>query len=267
MVIHNLDCLRCASDDICVERIHRVLQGCVVDCVIYCRSLVCAATLDIKLRKNTVLTVVVPTMWKFPPFPDFLNRMLDYPCVHQVILVNNQSEHTPSHPVIDHPGLKMLDFGRNIFVNPSWNTGVYHSQTELVCIANDDILFDLKLFDLVEKEYQPHMGCVGLHGACTSQAEAFLEVHQHQPCFGFGQLMFVSQKNWVDIPPELLVFFGDNWIFDTHKQKLGSNYFISNLTYHTPHAQSTQSQAWRLDQEREIYTQLTDLYQIHRWHE
>lgn len=214
-----------------------------------------------------MLTVVVPTLWKFPPFPDFLSKILNNPNVHQVILVNNSIEHTPSHPVIDHPRLKMLDFGRNIFVNPSWNTGVYHSETELVCIANDDIIFDLKLFDLVIEAYQPHMGCVGLHGACSSQGQAWLEPHQQQPCFGFGQLMFVYQRNWVDIPPELLVFFGDNWIFDTHKKTCGTNFLISNLTYHTPHAQSTQSQAWRLAHERSIYLRLTEAHQIHRWHE
>lgn len=214
-----------------------------------------------------MLSVVVPTMWRYAPFPDFLEKMLDHALVHKVILINNDNTRTPAHPAIGHSKLKMLDFGQNIFVNPAWNVGVYHSETPIVCIVNDDITFDLMLFDKICEWYTPQMGCVGLTEDNNIPGPIEFELHTNQRCFGFGQLMFVHQHNWIDIPPDLNVYFGDNWIFDTHKQKYGANYLIKNLRYSTPHAQTSKEGFGNLNGEAEIYREIIQKYNITPWHE
>ena len=214
-----------------------------------------------------MLSVVIPTMWRYEPFPDFLEQMLDHALVHKVILINNDNTRTPVHSALVHPKLKMLDFGQNIFVNPAWNVGVYHSETSIVCIANDDITFDLTLFDKICEWYTHDKGCVGLTEDNNVPGSIEFELHTNQRCFGFGQLMFVHQHNWIDIPPDLNVYFGDNWIFDTHKQKYGSNYLIKNLHYSTPHALTSKEGFANLEKERHDYCKVLADYNIRPWHE
>ncbi len=213
-----------------------------------------------------MISVVVPTMWRYPPFPDFLATVLDHSLVSDAVLINNSSSHTPSHSVLSHPKLSIVDFGINIFVNPAWNLGVMHSGSPIVCIMNDDIVFDLALFEKIHCWYQPHHGAVGLGHSHIAQSIRF-QPHVNQSCFGFGQLMVVHQHNWIPIPPELLIYFGDNWIFDTHKKRYGTNWLIEDLAYHTPHAQTSQSCGHRLETERTLYLEVLQQHNLQAWHE
>ena len=213
-----------------------------------------------------MISVVIPTMWRFPPFADFFQRLLDHPLVSDAVLINNDPQLTPDHTLLRHPKLLVLNFGRNIFVNPAWNVGVIHCRSSLVCIMNDDLVFDTRLFSRILKWYQPSFGCVGLTGTYPVDGDIWFEPHSDQSCFGFGQLMFVHQSNWVHIPPDLMVYFGDNWIFDTHKKRWGSNYLIRNLLHVTPHAQTSREQASRLEQERAVYSHLLHTHALPNSH-
>ena len=98
-----------------------------------------------------MITVVVPTMWRYSPFLDLLKYILKVDVVTECIIINNDNTRTPTHPVLTNPKVKLVDFGKNIFVNPAWNYGVQHSSNNIVCILNDDLIFDLKLFYFSEK--------------------------------------------------------------------------------------------------------------------
>ena len=69
-----------------------------------------------------LFTFVIPTMWRYEPFVKFLTDLLDHDLVHEVIIINNDKPKTPELP--DSPKLRLVDFGGNIYVNPSWNRGV-----------------------------------------------------------------------------------------------------------------------------------------------
>jgi hypothetical protein len=198
------------------------------------------------------ITVVVPTMWRYHPFVSFLQNMLHHRSVTSVVLINNQTDQTPCHRILQHSKLKILDFGQNIFVNPAWNTGVSQSQTDIVCLVNDDITFDLRLFDRVVDWFKPCHGVLGL-GSGEIDGDIHFVPRINQSIFGFGQLMFVHASTWVDIPSDLLVYFGDNWIFDLNQHKWGCNHLICNLLHHTPHAQTSHEQVHRLEEERLLY--------------
>ena len=77
------------------------------------------------------------------------------------IIINNDNTRTPDHPVLTNPKVKLVDFGQNIFVNPAWNYGVQNSSNTIVCILNDDLIFDLKLFYKMAEFVTPEMGVVG----------------------------------------------------------------------------------------------------------
>jgi len=82
-------------------------------------------------NEETMISVVIPTMWKFRPFLQFLEDMLDSPAVGEVIIINNDAVKTPVDHVLSNPKVRMYDFGKNIYVNPAWNFGVAQSKFEM----------------------------------------------------------------------------------------------------------------------------------------
>jgi glycosyltransferase involved in cell wall biosynthesis len=190
------------------------------------------------------ITVVVPTMWRHGAFLDFAQDFLQLDCVERLIIINNDETKTPIHPILSSDKVTMIGHGRNIFVNPAWNLGVNTSETPIVCILNDDLNFDIRLFQRVSRFFKPGMGAIGLSNGIQEYGQTPLtdgmiqfEPFNGQACFGFGNLMFVRQETWRDIPPGLDIFFGDNFIFDYNYFAERVNYFIVNMFHH--HAAST----------------------------
>jgi hypothetical protein len=201
-----------------------------------------------------MISVIVPTMWKFAPFPDFLLDVLAHPSVKDVVLINNSVAQTPwGHACMTHAKLNMLDFGKNIFVNPAWNAGVMNSQCDWMLIINDDIIFDLRVIDHVLRNMQPHWGAVGETNCTPVTGDIYLEPYVGQAFSGFGQLMFVHRQNWVPIPEDLLVYYGDNWIFDHHILKFNQNRLIRNLLHYTPMSVTSQHCSHLIHPEGLIY--------------
>lgn len=216
------------------------------------------------MTKRT-FTVIVPTLWNFAPFADVCVDVANHPLVLEVIVINNAVERTPeNHPLLQHPKIKVHTLKENIYVNPAWNLGAMLSQGEILCIWNDDLIFDLTIFDLIEERLQPSHGVYGLWPSWPNSQVTF-HPHSDQGLWGFGQLMFLHRNNWVDIPCELLVYCGDNWIFDTQKNAWQQNFFFSGLLYYTPDGVGGTSSrkfvewVWR---EREIYQQLIKEHQL-----
>jgi hypothetical protein len=60
-----------------------------------------------------------------------------------------------------------------------------------------------------------------------------------QNFFGFGCLMLFRRETFIEVPAELKIYFGDDWIFHTHVARGYTNYFISNMLHYTPYAATT----------------------------
>ena len=213
-----------------------------------------------------MISVVVPTMWKYPPFLDFLKYVVALNIIKEVIIIDNDIDFTPTDKILEHEKIKMITFGRNIFVNPAWNHGVNASESDIVCILNDDIQFDLKLFYKINEFFTPDMGAIGLSSGIaeygqtpTTTGSIDFEPFTNQNCEGFGELMFVHKCNWVDIPDGLDLGFGDNFIFDHHFLNSYQNYFITNMFHY--HAGSATLRQIDTGNRQEIYEREKSLYQ------
>lgn len=192
-----------------------------------------------------MFTVIIPTMWRYRPFIRFLWDLFEVPTVGQVIIINNNIEQTPAD--LAHEKLLMLNQPSNIYVNPAWNLGVENAAYEKICIANDDLIFDLKMFHFMSKVLQSYDGVYGMCGheptfnqppvidgnidivRCTTE-------YDYQRYFGFGQLMFLNKRHWIPIPEGLNIYWGDNFIYDMMYYKLNRNFMIYNFLYHTPNS-------------------------------
>jgi hypothetical protein len=197
-------------------------------------------------KKESLYTVVVPTMWRYAHFINFLEELLQHDNVGEVILIDNDPSKTP-HTLPDSDKLRYITFGTNIFVNPAWNLGVENAAYDNVCILNDDMAFDLNVLEDLKPILQdPNTGVCGIIPGIEQYGQPPLtdgrysiipwsqDIHQ----FGFGCLMFVNKNNWTTIPDELKIYYGDYFIFDTFLARGKINYCIININHITPYAQT-----------------------------
>ena len=195
-----------------------------------------------------MFSVIIPTMWRYEPFISFLQDLVNCNWVYDIVLIDNDSSRTPASSVLHNPKIIKITPGYNIGVNPAWNYGVKVSKTKNICIANDDILFDFKLFQKVYPYMHEGTGAICISGG----EEKFQQVpftngnidivhwdsltSQTYSRFGFGSLFFIPKYNWVDIPNEMKVFYGDDWLLETQIAKKTRNYVINNCFHYTPRA-------------------------------
>lgn len=214
-------------------------------------------------------TIVVPTMWRYPPFIEFLKDLVNEFLVREIIIINNDKEKTP--PILAHPKIKMYWFEQgNIGVNPAWNYGVRNATEDKICIMNDDVIFDLKVFNKLYDKLTPDTGVYGLcpgdpihnQPAVTNGIIDFICTpipYNYSTHFGFGQLMFFNKANWTPIPEGLKIYWGDNFIYDTFYHKLNQNHLITNMFFYTPCATTTstlENPGSIVNQEGVIYNQV-----------
>jgi hypothetical protein len=202
-------------------------------------------TADKIISKSKLFTVVVPTMWKYEPFVDFLNELLNNSNVGEVILIDNDPTRTPVLRASSK--LRYITFGSNIFVNPSWNYGVENASYDYVCILNDDLTFDLSVFNGVRPVLDNDTtGVIGItpghkeynQTPVTDGKYQIVPWQEGMHQFGYGCLMFVNKNNWTHIPDELKIYYGDYFIFDNHLANNRINYCIVNMFHNTPYAQT-----------------------------
>jgi hypothetical protein len=217
-----------------------------------------------------MFTVIVPTMWKYPPFYEFLSDMLMMPSVGEIFIIDNNPDERPNLPILSHKNIRIETFGRNIYVNPAWNYAVPLSKYDRICLYGDDLIFDLKLFHRMIPHISPVRGVFGISPGVVDTIQkpvstGEIEI-QHSPTpynfrdhLGFGMLMFMHKTNWIPIPDGLDLFWGDNFIYDTQFLMMDQNYIITNLLHHTPYASTTSTLPevnTKLLDENEIYNQI-----------
>ena len=209
-------------------------------------------------------SVVIPTMWKYEPFVNFLKDIVECPSVDEVIIINNAVDLTPAEydkSLRHHEKIIEISYGENIFVNPAWNIGVQTSRNKKVCIINDDIIFDLRLFHHADRVLNEHTGVLGLCQGSTDWNQPTLidgsidiRPWNNEVISAYGCLMFVHKDWWIDIPSDLKVYFGDNWIFDTCLMRGLHPHIITNLLFHTPYAVTSRDLVGEFsDKESAIY--------------
>ena len=196
-------------------------------------------------------------MWKYGPFVEFLEDLLECSDVHEVLLFDNARDRRPESTVFGHSKLKIFEYGVNTGVNKPWNLGVEKAQCSKVLILNDDVIFDFRIFSKVRPYLNGQCGVVGIcPGVADFKQPPFTSglikiiPWNGQHTYGFGCMMFVHKDWWAPIPDGLFIYYGDNWIFDTCLIRGQTNYIITDALFHTPFATSTK--------------ELTDVNEIHK---
>lgn len=162
-------------------------------------------------------SIVIPTMWKDPDkLMTMLSRYQYSVFVNEVLLIDNGGVERDR---ITFPKVKILNNGKNLFVNPSWNLGVTRAISSKVILANDDIYFDKidRVLLLIRSNLREGM-LIGLDKNCfkqrrdeeIGQLRISKMIGPHQ--YGFGTFMAFYKESYITIPEQLLVFYGDTFL-------------------------------------------------------
>ncbi len=199
-----------------------------------------------------MLSIVVPAAWGYEPFCNFLENVVELPVVGEIILINNNVSRTPVHDVLSHSKVKIYNQEENIYVNPAWNLGVSLAQNEKICILSDDVLVDLRVFFEADRFVSKEIGILAMgihHDLYRAQNNQFKHVNannlivtgdikiksinDHPNTAGHGSLFFIHKENWIDIPNDFKIYFGDTWQIEMQTALYRTNYYINDCFYHT----------------------------------
>jgi len=164
-------------------------------------------------------SVIIPTLWRSDRISKLINDLDATSRINEIILIDNAPEQAPK--TISSPKLKIISKGENIFVNPAWNWGIQEAVNEYVVLCNDDIAFDMKIFEELEGAglSDAAIGCHYENFIMEQKPHGQMFLHDgHCIGKGWGCLIFIKKSNYIPIPSELKIWCGDDWIVHTHNR-------------------------------------------------
>jgi hypothetical protein len=186
-----------------------------------------------------MITFIIPTLWKSEMILSTIEqfKLIEDDSIELLIIDNLNSDYTTEDKrIIVHKAKK------NIFVNPAWNLGVALSNNEYVCLLNDDITFNMKLFyDSFKKlvvEPELDFGII----AINAEGFRFQQINNDEDQItlnklnikgaGFGMFMIMKKEHYEMINPKLKVFFGDDIQWFVHYSIFRrDNYYFDDLKF------------------------------------
>ena len=192
-----------------------------------------------------MLSVIIPTMWKFKPFPRYLEQIIGQDCIGEVILIDNDTEARPKD-FFSNPKIKLLEQEENIYVNPAWNLGAKIAQYSNLCFLSDDVIADGRIYFEADSFLNTHKDAELLvtlighepHGQPkVSCGEIKISYHQEMMNVGLHgafSLFFMTKESYKPIPEKLKVIHGDAYLHNKTVESGGRIYCIHDFFYYSP---------------------------------
>lgn len=186
------------------------------------------------IRKN--LSVVIPTLQRdIKTLNNLVKTLIADEVVKEIIIIDNSLKGYS----FENEKVKVITPKENLFVIPSWNLGVKEAKSEYVCLVNDDIKIPENYCSKVLEQMNDKCGIIGVStqdviDTRNSANEIVVDINSVKTeiaekltfkpitfrTHNFGIMMFFKKENYVPIPEDLKIFFGDDWIIYQAK-KLG----------------------------------------------
>ncbi len=222
------------------------------------------------------LQLIIPTLWRPAALVSTLTRTLNCTMVDRLVLVDNAPEQQPAaaKAVLQHPKLLWLPQPSNLYVNQAWNLGMEQiaDADTVVAILNDDIEIPDAVFKALRAEWNSRAPndsvVIGLLPPPEAATACALEPVHYQPqqsigvqCRGFGSALFLRRRHFQFIPPQLRIWFGDDWILRQARLVLGLRSSLIRRDHHVTMKAMRASQQFRevLAQDRRAAVSLLGL--------
>lgn len=215
------------------------------------------------------ITAIIPTLLKDRGVLNALIMSLaSDSAVEEIIVINNSSEDY----AFDNSKVRVISEGKNLFVNPSWNLGVREAKTEYVTLVNDDIKIPDGFCSKVLEKFDDKYGILGINSedvvnTRNEKNEVVVDINSielqasdeisFKPVkflpLSFGIMMFFKKENYSEIPNELKIFFGDDWLLrNAHKKGKVNAVICGEKVYHMGSLSSGAFSEWA-NKEKRIY--------------
>jgi hypothetical protein len=181
-----------------------------------------------------MLSVIIPTIWKSPYVLDLLNYLENTDTIKEVILIDNDISKTGD--LSNLKKIKYIQNKQNNYVNPSWNQGVSVATCDNLCVMNDDLIVPKKVFELCDSFLTPDINMIGLSPSVYDNIYddiAYIKEPEHitlsftpKRFFGYGCCFFIHKSNWMELPEDMMIQYGDDYIFYSSTKK---NYVVSSF--------------------------------------
>lgn len=188
-----------------------------------------------------MFSIIIPTMQKDV---EILNKLVfeldNSSLVDEILIIDNSTKGFLSNS----KKVRVIVPKKNLFVNPAWNLGVREAKNKIVGIFNDDILLPLNFIEEVNNFIQktPDFGIIGLDSNYIRNYEKKdFETYPNNSKLTFklfdktiyteyfGSAFFIKKENYFQIPKNIKVWCGDNYLL---KKNIDNNkicYEIKNV--------------------------------------
>lgn len=189
------------------------------------------------------ISIIIPTMWMAN---NYLLQMLKFmdkdENIGEVIIIDNKPENCPDlSEYISKDKLVYYTAGKNLYYNPSMNIGASMSKYDIICLLNDDVIFDPFIFKFICENLTEEMGMITPspvyfnRGSENPTLVKNLELRKLEKLEdGMGCAMFLYRKNYATIPEELTHHFGDGFVLFSQIKNNRTNYTLHNWVIITP---------------------------------
>ena len=187
-------------------------------------------------------TVIIPTLWKSNRTKKLLSDLNDCEYVDEIIVINNQLTDVLDAKV---EKVRHISFGKNIYVNPAWNKGIELAKNECIALCNDDINFDPNIFGLITKDILMEYGIIGqseFNYKGNNTDEPIIEKWLGKVRdWGWGCLIIFDKKDWINIPNDIKIWYGDDYIF---KCNPATKSILKNFNIQTEMSTTSDEKEW-----------------------
>jgi hypothetical protein len=173
-----------------------------------------------------MFSVIIPTIWRSPYIKDIVEYLNLHTSVGEIIILDNDILHSKDFSYLQK--VRHIKNPSNNYVSPSWNQGYELASYEKLCILNDDVLIHEDILTLMDNFISREVGLVGLSSSVYEGVKEHIDELKRpseltiKPCtnrnFGYGCCMFIHKDNYVKIPTEMKIQYGDDYIFYNQKK-------------------------------------------------
>lgn len=154
-------------------------------------------------------------MWIPSFFSEAIKEYVLSSIIDEIIIIDNNPQSRPILPIDSK--LTVLTKNTNIYVNSAWNWGVSIAKNENILIINDD-LFIKDIDSIMTKLLESNFDLVGLNlNDMNSSNGIVIREKKDYMGEGFGCFLFLKKNNYVTIPNDLKVWYGDRILFENNK--------------------------------------------------
>ena len=165
-------------------------------------------------------SVIIPTLWKSNRIGKLLFSLIECEFVDEIILIDNAGKFFEYFEGLDK--VKLVQVEENIYVNPAWNLGIELAKNDLIALVNDDINFNPNIFGVIDESILSYVGIIGMgegnyKDEIDKEKGSYIDIWEPGVNdWGWGCFIMLNKKNWIDIPDNIKIWYGDNFIKDVN---------------------------------------------------